>query len=143
MRKILKSLKDIAIYKFGIISPVLHDNLMVQAEYFRSLSESGVRIPPDCGDIYYLTAGTIIPGFEDLAYETPVGSVNFTPLKTNYGYHVIEVLDRYRAGSQIDLDKAYDEIYQIIYNQKKQRRAVALMDSLRNHYNVKIYLENN
>lgn len=65
------------------------------------------------------------------------------PIKTNYGYHVIEVLDRYRAGSQIDLDKAYDEIYQIIYNQKKQRRSAALMDSLRNHYNVKIYLENN
>jgi len=58
MKKILKSLKDIAIYKFGIISPVLHDNVMVQAEYFRKLSESGIRIPPDCGDVYYLKPAT-------------------------------------------------------------------------------------
>jgi len=58
MKKILKSLKDIAVYKFGIISPVLHDSLMVQAEYFRSLSESGVRIPPDCGEVYYLKPAT-------------------------------------------------------------------------------------
>jgi len=58
MQKVLKSLKDIAIYKFGIISPVLHDNLMVQAEYFRKLSESGIRIPPDSGNVYYLKPAT-------------------------------------------------------------------------------------
>ena len=58
MKKILKSLKDIAIYKFGIISPVLHDSVIVQADYFRKLSESGVRIPPDSGDIYYFKPST-------------------------------------------------------------------------------------
>lgn len=46
------------------------------------------------GDIYYLTAGMIMPAFEDAAFNTPVGSVNQTPLKTQYGYHIIKVTDR-------------------------------------------------
>jgi len=58
MKKILRGLKDIAVYKFGIISPVLHDSVVAQGEYFRKLSESGVRIPPDSGDMYYLKPST-------------------------------------------------------------------------------------
>jgi hypothetical protein len=70
---------------------------------------------------------------------------NFTigPIKTDYGYHVIEVLGRYKAGSQINIDEAYDEIYQRLFNQKKALRSVHFLDSLRNHYTVKINIENN
>ena len=46
------------------------------------------------GDIYYLTAGLVIPDFEDAAYNTPVGQVYPKPIKTKYGYHVIKVTDR-------------------------------------------------
>jgi len=70
---------------------------------------------------------------------------NFTldPIKTDYGYHVIEVLDRYKAGSQINIDEAYDEIYQRLFNQKKALMSINFLDSLRNHYTVKINIENN
>jgi len=77
MNNILRRLKDIAIYKFGIISPVLHDSLMVQAQYFRKLSENGVRIPPDSGDVYYFNPSTFKAwlrkykreGFDGLKYK--------------------------------------------------------------------------
>ncbi len=46
------------------------------------------------GDIYYLTAGLVIPDFEDAAYSTPVGQVYQKPIKTKYGYHIIKVTDR-------------------------------------------------
>ena len=65
------------------------------------------------------------------------------PVKTRYGYHIIEVLSRYKAGSQIDIDEAYDEIYQRLFNQKKALGSIRYLDSLRNHYTVKINLENN
>jgi len=70
---------------------------------------------------------------------------NYTvgPIKTTYGYHVIEVLGRYKAGSQINIDEAYDEIYQRLFNQKKALKSVHFLDSLRNHYTVKINIENN
>ncbi len=69
---------------------------------------------------------------------------NFTigPVKTDYGYHIIEVLNRYKAGSQINIDEAFDEIYQRLFNQKKALGSIRFLDSLRNHYTVKINLEN-
>ena len=70
---------------------------------------------------------------------------NFTigPINTDYGYHVIEVLGRYKAGSQINIDEAYDEIYQRLFNHKKALRSIHFLDSLRNYYTVKINIENN
>jgi len=53
------------------------------------------------GDIYYITAGTIIPEFEDAAYSTPVGTVNPTPVKTKYGYHIIKVTNKMKRIPQI------------------------------------------
>ncbi|MCP5061289.1 MAG: hypothetical protein GY936_02345 [Ignavibacteriae bacterium] len=53
------------------------------------------------GDIYYITAGTIIPEFEDAAYSTPIGTVNSTPVKTKYGYHIIKVTNKMKRIPQI------------------------------------------
>ena len=46
------------------------------------------------GDIYWFTAGQIIPSFEYAAYNTPVGEVYPEVVKTKYGYHIIKVTDR-------------------------------------------------
>ena len=48
----------------------------------------------NAGDIYWLTAGQIIPSFEEAAYSTPVGSVYPKVVKTKYGYHILKVTDR-------------------------------------------------
>jgi peptidyl-prolyl cis-trans isomerase SurA len=53
------------------------------------------------GDIYYITAGMIMPEFEEMAYGTPVGTVNPTPLKTKYGYHIIKVTERKKRTPKI------------------------------------------
>ncbi|MEI7812445.1 MAG: peptidylprolyl isomerase [Ignavibacteria bacterium] len=46
------------------------------------------------GDIYYITAGAVIPEFEDAAYNTPVGQVYPEAVKTHYGYHIIKVTEK-------------------------------------------------
>jgi len=46
------------------------------------------------GDIYWITAGQIIPSFEKAAYETPVGEVYPEVVKTKFGYHILKVTDR-------------------------------------------------
>ncbi|PID56396.1 MAG: hypothetical protein CR986_10210 [Ignavibacteriae bacterium] len=53
------------------------------------------------GDIYYLTAGEILPEFEDLAYETKVGAINSKPLKRDYGFHIIKVAERQKRKPMI------------------------------------------
>jgi peptidyl-prolyl cis-trans isomerase SurA len=46
------------------------------------------------GDIYYITAGTVIPEFEDAAYKTAVGDVYPELVKTRYGYHILKVTEK-------------------------------------------------
>ncbi len=53
------------------------------------------------GDIYYITAGQIIPEFEDAAYKTPVGEVYPEPVKTQYGYHIIKVTDKHKRIKKV------------------------------------------
>lgn len=56
--KIFKNIKNLEVYKFGLISPVLHGRQESQNQYFRKLSEEGVEIPPGSGNVYYLKPTT-------------------------------------------------------------------------------------
>ncbi len=56
--KIFKNIKNLEVYKFGLISPVLHGRQEKQNQYFRKLSEEGVEIPPGSGNVYYLKPTT-------------------------------------------------------------------------------------
>ncbi len=69
------------------------------------------------GDIYYFTAGQIIPEFESAAYNTPVGTVYPEPVQTKYGYHIVKVLEKHERRYQlrarhilIDFKNEKDEI---------------------------------
>lgn len=53
------------------------------------------------GDIYYITAGMLIPEFEDAAYETKVGGIYPSPVKTRFGYHIIKVTEKQPRVPQI------------------------------------------
>jgi parvulin-like peptidyl-prolyl isomerase len=56
------------------------------------------------------------------------------PEKTQYGYHVLEVLEFFPQGSYQGLDEVYDEISQNIYRSKRAKLYGLLLDSLRNVY---------
>ena len=56
------------------------------------------------------------------------------PEKTQYGYHVLEVLEFFPQGSYRGLDEVYDEISQNIYRSKRANLYSLLLDSLRNVY---------
>jgi peptidyl-prolyl cis-trans isomerase SurA len=46
------------------------------------------------GDIYYFTAGQMVGPFEKAAFATPKGELVKTPIRSQFGYHIIRVLDR-------------------------------------------------
>jgi len=56
--KLFKKVKNLEVYKFGLISPVLHGSEKKQNKYFRELSDEGVRIPPDSDNVYHLKVST-------------------------------------------------------------------------------------
>lgn len=46
------------------------------------------------GDLYYFTAGVMVPVFEDAVYKLKIGEVTPNPVRTQYGLHIIKVTDR-------------------------------------------------
>jgi len=94
-------------------------------------------------DVTIVEKGSLIEQLDLEIFSNSRTNIVIGPVKTDYGYHIIEVLSRFKKDSQIDIDEAYDEIYQRIFNQRKALKSVNYLDSLRNHYTVKINLENN
>lgn len=84
------------------------------------------------GDLGYFTAFQMVTPFEDAAYTTPIGEVSM-PIRTKFGYHIIQVVDKRPArgtitaahimvakgdnsdaeeeGSSANVKKKIDEIY--------------------------------
>ncbi len=86
------------------------------------------------GDLYYFTAGSMVPEFEDACYSMKVGEITKEPVRTKFGYHIIQILDRRprvelvrisHIGRRID-PKATPEDTLRLYNEMK-----AVLDSLK------------
>ncbi len=45
------------------------------------------------GDLYYFSAGAMVPEFEDAVYGLDKGEVTRNPIRTQFGYHIIKVTD--------------------------------------------------
>lgn len=56
---------------------------------------------PDSGDIYWVTAGQTIPPFDIAVYNTPIGEVYPELVHTNFGYHIVKVVDEQPRKHQV------------------------------------------
>ncbi len=70
---------------------------------FDSLAEHYSQDPSaktNKGDLYYFSAGQMVPPFEDAAFSMKVGEVSKHPVRTQFGLHVIKVTDKKKAEGE-------------------------------------------
>jgi peptidyl-prolyl cis-trans isomerase SurA len=53
------------------------------------------------GDLYYFTAGQMVPPFEDAVFGMKVGEITQKPVRTQFGLHIIKLTDRRPARGEI------------------------------------------
>jgi peptidyl-prolyl cis-trans isomerase SurA len=53
------------------------------------------------GDLYYFTAGQMVAPFEDAAFAMKPGETTTTPVRTQYGLHIIQVTERRVAPGEV------------------------------------------
>jgi peptidyl-prolyl cis-trans isomerase D len=76
------------------------------------------------GDLGWIVRGQTVPEFEAAAFSLPKGSVSDL-VKTQYGFHIIEVLDRQQART-----KTFDEVKPEIQAQLQQDKAAQSADNI-------------
>ncbi len=55
---------------------------------------------PDGGELGWISKGQTVAEFEDAAFSLPVGEVS-QPVKTDFGFHLIQVEEKNEAGDQV------------------------------------------
>lgn len=53
------------------------------------------------GDLYYFTAGQMVPAFEDAVFAMKVGEITQKPVRTQFGLHIIKLVDKRPARGEI------------------------------------------
>ncbi|MER3409438.1 MAG: hypothetical protein C4306_04880 [Thermoleophilia bacterium] len=81
--------------------------------------------------------GQFVPEFEKVALALRTKAIS-QPVKTQYGWHVIQALGPVKPGTTTPLAKVRASIRQLLLQQRKSEAAAAWLDDLRRRYEKKI-----
>jgi len=80
------------------------------------------------GDLDWIVRGQTVPEFEQAAFSLPIGSISDL-VKTQYGFHIIKVIDRQNARTQT-LEEVYPQILGALQEDKAQHAADDLSEQI-------------
>lgn len=88
------------------------------------------------GDLGYFTRGRMVPEFEQAAFEMKKDEVS-EPIQTQFGYHIIKVLDKKEEKPML-FDEVKDQLEQQLLSSKQQDIYAKKINELKGKYEVKI-----
>ena len=83
------------------------------------------------GDLGYFTAKRMVPAFSAAAFATRPGEITVTPVKTQFGWHIILVEDRKKAAPP-----SFDEARGQLASKLSQTLLAGLLEKLRGNAEI-------
>lgn len=84
------------------------------------------------GDLGTFAKGQMVPEFEEAAFELPVGKIS-SPIKTQFGYHIVVVNDHSDA-SQAEYEEVKNDVKSALLYQKQNEAFMSKMNELTDKY---------
>ncbi|MGH3127593.1 MAG: peptidylprolyl isomerase [Gaiellaceae bacterium] len=118
------------------------DDIYAQLESgadFAALAKSSSADPgsKDSGGKLTISRGQTVPEFDKIAFELDTGELS-KPVKTQYGYHVIEAVSDVRKASTTPIDKVRATIRATLLQQKRNEEMQAWVEDLKADYEGKV-----
>lgn len=110
--------------------------LMNQQPFPDSISLSGNPV-----ELITITKGEAIDPIDKIVFSPSSKTGFFGPIKSSRGFHVIQILNKYKAGTIKPIDQVFDEIRRRLTQQQKTVAELSVLDSLKRQVGVESYLE--
>ena len=106
---------------------------------FAALAKSSSADPgsKDAGGKLTISRGQTVPEFDKIAFELDTGELS-KPVKTQYGYHVIEAVSDVRKAQTTPIDKVRATIRATLLQQKRNEEMQAWVEDLKSDYAGKV-----
>ena len=86
------------------------------------------------GDLGYFERGKMVPEFEAAAFDMEIGETS-APVKTQFGYHIIKLVDKKEEGIKT-FDEVKNQLSQQLTAVKQQKAYVDKTDELKKEYEI-------
>ena len=106
-------------------------------KYENNKSENKKPIAENLGVVPAENSG-LVQEFVDGLKPLKEGEIS-KPIKTQFGYHIIQAGATYEKGAQLPFDEVKSQIIQILKQQKDSQKFKADMDQWKKDLNVKVY----
>ncbi|KAB3531149.1 peptidylprolyl isomerase [Alkaliphilus serpentinus] len=90
------------------------------------------------GDLGYFTKGRMVPEFEAAAFDLKLNELS-QPVKTQFGYHIIEITDK-KSEATRSFDDVKDQLSQQLLAQKQQQLFLDKVEALKEKYPVELHI---
>jgi parvulin-like peptidyl-prolyl isomerase len=106
---------------------------------FAALAKANSEDPgsKDSGGELTISRGQTVPEFDKTSFELDKGELS-KPVKTTYGYHVIEAVSPVRPAKTTPLDEVKESIRTTLLQQKRNEVMSAWVEDLRSDYDGKV-----
>lgn len=88
------------------------------------------------GDLGWVEQGTLALQYEDAAAALKPGQISEV-VKTPYGYHIIQLLDRRKGGDVKSLDEVRDRVRDLVARQRREEQTQQIVQEIRRHATLK------
>jgi parvulin-like peptidyl-prolyl isomerase len=91
----------------------------------------------DTGGKLTISRGQTVPEFDKVSFELKTGELS-KPVKTSYGYHVIQALSDVRKATRTPLDKVKASIRATLLQQRRNDKMQTWVEDLKKNYEGKV-----